>query len=207
MNEHRDIFRLHDLLDGSLSRSEEAALRESLQQDDRLRAELRELEAVRDLLSRSLDLEEPADLRVGILAAVRADRARRARMFRLPGWFENALVLSGAATLAGLVTFGRALGGDWAAPWLGRLSVGAVEALGLAKTAAVGTQGSLAQMDWVVGVLRTLSNAGWTVVGSSSDVILVGAIVAALLAGSCWMLLRHGRRGLSGGMGHAHLLA
>ncbi len=206
MNGHRDTFRLHDLLDGSLSGAEEVALRESLQRDGRLQAEYREIFAVHILLNSPLDLEVPVDLRDGILEAVRADRARRSRVFRLPSWAENTLILGGAAALAGFVAAGRALGADWAAPWLGRLSVGAVEALGVAKTAAVGTHGSLVQMDWAVHLLRTLSGAGWTVLGSSADVLVGLGVVSVLLAGAGgWVLLRNAR-GLREGMGHAHVL-
>lgn len=207
MSGPRHPFRLHDLADGTLPPREARELRDALDRSPELRREFREVQALHALLSHSLDRDPPADLTVRILAAVREDRARRARILRLPGWAENALVLSGAGALAAVVAVGRAVGANWAAPWLGRLSVGAAEAVEVAKVAAIDTQGSVQHMDWTIRLVTTLTQAGWTVVGSSADVLLTGAALLLSLAGvTAWALARHDRLGKEG-VGHAHLLA
>lgn len=202
----RDPLRLHDLVDGVLPPREEAELLDRLERDPAARREYDTIRALHTLLRESLDQDPPGDLTLRILAGVREDRARRSRIFRLPGWAENLLVLGGTASLAALVTLGRAVGVSWAVPWLGRLTVGAAEAVEVAKTAAVDTQGSVEHMDWTVRLVTTLSQAGWTALGSSAGVLAAGAgltLTMGLL--TAWILWRQGRLAREGA-GHAHLL-
>ena len=207
MNDPRDTHRrLHDLVDGVLPPAEEAALRDELRAQPALAREHDRVRAMHDLLNHSLDMDPPVDLTLKILKSVRTDRARRSRIFRVPNWAENTLVLGGAASLAAIVATGRALGAGWAAPWLGKLSVGAADAVGVAKAAAVDSQVSVAQMDWTVRLLGTLSGAGWKAIGSSADVLLVGGVMALVLTVVAGWALSRGGRFLKGGVGHAHLL-
>jgi len=206
MSGPRDPFRLHDLAEGVLPPREEAALRDLMAGDDEARREYASIRALHALLREPLDLDPPADLTVSILAGLREDRARRSRILRLPGWAENLLVLGGAASLAALVTAGRMAGASWAAPWLGRLSVGAAEAVEVAKTAAIDTQGSVQQMDWTLRLVTTLSQAGWTALDSSAGVLVACAAISLTMGLlTAWALARHGRLA-KGGAGHAHLL-
>jgi len=201
--------RLHDLLDGALSPAAEAALRAELESDRDLARQLARAEALHALLSEPLDVDPPPGLTVSILAAVRGDSARRFSLLRLPGWAENALVLGGAAGVAGVLALVKTLGAGWAAPWIGRLTVGAAEAVEVAKTAAVGTQGSVRHMDWALRLVETLSGAGWKALGSSADLLMVCAVVSLVLTTTAaWMLWPQARLArVKGGSGHAHLLA
>ncbi|MBZ0267767.1 hypothetical protein K8I85_06395, partial [bacterium] len=201
--------RLHDLLDGALSPEAEAALRAEMESDRDLAGRYARAEALHAFLSEPLDVDPPADLTVAILAAVRADSSRRFSLLRLPAWAENTLVLGGAAGVAGVVALVRMLGAGWAAPWIGRLTVGAAEAVEVAKAAVIGTQGSVQHMDWALRLLETLSAAGWKALGSSADLLAVCALVSlALATAAAWMLWPQARFArVKGGGGHAHLLA
>ena len=201
--------RLHDLLDGVLSPEAEAALRAELETDRDLAGQYARAEALHALLSEPLDVDPPADLTVGILAAVRGESSRRFSLFRLPAWVENTLVLGGAAGVAGVLTVVRMTGAGWAAPWIARLTVGAAEAVEVATTAAVDTQGSVRQMDWALRLVETLTGAGWKALGSSADLLAVCAVASLLLATTAaWMLWPQARLArVKGGSGHAHLLA
>lgn len=201
--------RLYDLLDGVLSPEAEAAVRAEMDGNPDLAGQFARAEALDAFLSEPLDVEPPDGLYLDILDAVRTDSSRRFSLLRLPAWAENALVLGGAAGVAGVLATLRLAGAGWAAPWIGRLTVGAAEAVEVAKTAAVDTQGSVRHMDWALRLVETLTQAGWKVLGSSADLLAVCAVVSLLLgATAAWMLRPQARLArVKGGSGHAHLLA
>lgn len=205
MTGYRHITKFHDLLDGQLSISDAEELRVALEANPALEREFRQITAVHVLLGESLDIEPPPGFGADILAAVDADRQRRARIFRLPSWAENSLVLAGAAALAGFVAFGRQAGSQVAVPWLGKLGVSAVDAVGVAKSVAVGTQGTLAQLDWLARLAGTLGGAGWKALGTSADVLVVYALVSLVLTSAMGFVFARKGRGLKGGIGHAHM--
>lgn len=201
--------RLYDLLDGVLSPEAEAALRAEMDGNPDLAGQYARAEVLDAILSAPLDVDPPADLSLSILEAVRADSARRFRLLRLPAWAENTLVLGGAAGVAGILATLRLAGVGWAAPWIGRLTVGAAEAVEVAKTAAVDTQGSVRHMDWALRLVETLTQAGWKALGSSADLLMVCAVASLVLGTTAaWMLWPQARLArVKGGSGHAHLLA
>jgi hypothetical protein len=205
MSGTRDQARLQDLLDGLLPEDLAKELVQELESDPETRLDFRWMQAVHSLLSEPLDVDPPADLETSILAAVR-DRRRQATSrwaLRLPRWAENSLVLTGATGLAAVIGVGRLAGVDWAASWLGRATVGLADAVSFAAQLVVGTR----ELDWTLRLASTLSQAGWTVLGSSAEPLLIVSLISVTLGLlTAWGFSR-GTRILKGGPYHAHLLS
>ncbi len=205
MSGARDQDRLQDLLDGLLSPSEAEELERAVQADPALRQEQEWMRAVHRLLDEPLDVDPPAGLHQDILAAVRAaslapEPARRKWLSRRT---ENALVLCGAVALSMAVGLGRVTGLDWVAPWVGRVIVGAADGVSLLTRLAMSVQ----ELEWTVRLASTLSDAGLTLLGTSSDLLTFVGVASVLTTTIlAWGLTRGGRL-LKGGVGHAHLLS
>jgi anti-sigma factor RsiW len=204
MSGTREQTRLQDLLDGLLPENLAAEVHQELETDPDLNREFRWMQAVHSLLSEPLDVDPPANLESSILGALQARRLQPARWsLRLPRWAENSLVLAGATGLAMIIGVGRIAGADWAAPWVGRATVGVADAVSFAAQMVVGTR----ELDWALRLVSTFSQAGWTILGSSTDaLLLVGVISTAMALLTAWGLTR-GTRLLKGGTFHAHLLS
>ena len=206
MSERIPEDRLSELLDGRLGPEEAQALEGRVAHRPELAHDLAVWREIVALLDTPLDVEPPADLTSGILAAVRLDREQRAKLLRLPVRLEQAFVLAGAAVLA---VFAAALVRAVQAPaggaLLGDAAVGAGNAVGILQTAAVTAVGSVIQLDWTLRLLQTLAGAGRTALDSSATVLVVTSLVAMGITGIAAYVLTRGTR--RGGLGHASLLA
>jgi hypothetical protein len=196
MNERPPEERLQDLLDGLLSPSEEAELRARLGRDPALARDLAARQAVHDLLSAPLDVRAPEGLTARILTAVREDRIRRARLIRLPERVEQALVLAGAAGLAAVVAgVVRTLDQGPSTPLVGRVAVGAGQAIGYLTGLLTDAISSFLQLDWLVRLVPTLGEAAWTAFDSSAGALgLVPLFALGATGVVALILLRASRR-------------
>ena len=197
--------RLQDYLDGLLAPAELARVEARLEESPDWRRELDSLRGVHALLDTPLDVDPPADLLPGVLAAVEARASRR--RFRLSAPLENGFVLAGAASLAAVVFgLGRLLPAD-PAGWPGRGAVAATAALDACKETFVGMAGSVAQLDWIARLVTTLVQATGTVLTSSAQPLMALSLTTlALAAAVAFVLLRTERAHREGGI-HVGLLA
>ncbi len=179
-----DSERLHELLDGTLPASDEAALMRRIALDARLAQEHRELRALWGVLRTSLDVDPPKELETRVLAAIRRDRAER-RALPVPAWLEHVLVVTGAAGLAGLITIGR-LTGPSTPEAIGNVVVETTRGFGILKTAAV----DLAQWDWTLRLFATLARASATAIESSASpltgVTILALAISTSVAAALW---------------------
>ncbi|MEZ5065844.1 MAG: hypothetical protein R3B81_14010 [bacterium] len=195
--------KLVDLAEGRLKPAERDSVAARAAGDPRLARELAVQLELQRILSESLDVAPPADLTTDVLRAIHQDRARRARAFRLPNWFEQSLVLAGAGGLASLVAIvGRS---PQAAPGalLGDLAVGTGEAADLFTRGIVLAADSATRFEWVPGVVQTLTRAGWSAFGPSAEHLVIGTLGLTVI-GIAAFAFRRGRRG---GLRHASLFA
>lgn len=206
MNERIPEERLSELLDGRLGIEEARELEARIAHQPGLARDAEVWREVVALLDTPLSVEPPAGLTNQILAAVRLDRERRAKLLRLPARVEQAFVLAGAAALAAFAAvLVRTIQSPAGGALLGDAAVGAGTVVGAAKTGLVAAAGSVVQLDWTLRLIRTLAEAGQTALSSSAIVLVLASFVAMGITGiAAYALARGARRG---GLGHASLLA
>ena len=193
--------RIQNYLDGYLTPDQEAGVRRQISGNEAWGKEFDELRAVYSLLDTRLDLDPPADLLPGVLAAIRSERLQRAEAHRLPARVESGLVLAGAAALAAVVFAGERI--LTPASLVGGLAVRGANALSVAGDWLVRGIKTGLELDWLTRTAATLAEAMRTTLSVAAEPLLVMGLVSLVITlGAGWFLLRTGTGNPQGGLSH-----